>query len=130
MFQNYGGDQKEPWVSTLDIAAAIAEEMETPFEGRTVRYIASDELSPNEVASILGEAIGKPALQWVVVPDEQFLNNLLAAGFHPSAARGFVDMNAGRRNNLYDDYKMHKPSLGKIKLTDFAKEFAKVYNQS
>jgi uncharacterized protein YbjT (DUF2867 family) len=25
---NYGGDEKEPWVSPIDIAAAIAEEME------------------------------------------------------------------------------------------------------
>jgi len=129
IFQNYGGDQKEPWVSTLDIAATIAEEMEKPFEGRTVRYIASDEVSPNEVAGILGNAIGKPALQWVVIPDEHFLNNLLGAGFNPSAAKGMTDMNAGRRNHLYDDYNRHRPSLGKIKLTDFAKEFATVYNQ-
>ncbi|MCB0210906.1 MAG: NAD(P)H-binding protein, partial [Anaerolineae bacterium] len=42
--QNYGGDEKEPWVSPLDIAAVIAEEIEKPFEGRTVRYIASDEV--------------------------------------------------------------------------------------
>jgi hypothetical protein len=34
--------------------------MEKSFEGRKIRYVASDELSPNEVASILGEAIGKP----------------------------------------------------------------------
>jgi uncharacterized protein YbjT (DUF2867 family) len=129
IFQNYGGDHKEPWVSTLDIAAAIAQEMESPFEGRMVRYIASDEVSPNEAAGILGKAIGKPALQWVVVPDEQFLSNLLAAGFSPKAARGMVDMNAGRRNNLYDDYARHKPTLGKIKLTDFAKQFATIYNQ-
>lgn len=130
IFQNYGGPQKEPWVSTLDIATTIAAEMENPFEGRTVRYIASDEVSPNEVAGILGKAIGMPDLQWVVIPDEQFRNNLLAAGFNPIAARGMTDMNAGRRNNLYDDYNRHKPALGKIKLTDFAKEFAAVYNNN
>ena len=54
IFSNYGGDDKEPWVSPLDIAAVIAEEIEKPFEGRTVRYIASDEVSPNEVAKVLG----------------------------------------------------------------------------
>lgn len=62
IIQNYGGDKKEPWVSPLDIAAVIAEEMEKPFSGRHVRYIASDEVSPNEAAKILGEAIGKPGL--------------------------------------------------------------------
>src|SRR5690606_30809049 len=49
IISNYGGDAKEPWVSPLDIAAVIAEEMEKPFSGRTIRYIASDEISPNEI---------------------------------------------------------------------------------
>lgn len=128
IFQNYGGDEKEPWVSPLDIADVIAEEMEKPFDGRTVRYIASDEVSPNEVAAILGEAIGRPGLQWVVIPDEQFSNNLVAAGFSPQAAKGLTDMNIGRRNHLYDDYKQHKPVLSKRKLADFAKAFADVYH--
>lgn len=126
---NYGGDNKEPWVSPLDIAAAIAEEIEQPFKGRKIRYVASDERSPNEVAGILGAAIGKPDLKWLVIPDEQLLNGLTAAGMNPQAARGFVEMNAGRRNVLYEDYYQNKPTLGKVKLTDFAKEFATVFNQ-
>jgi len=129
ILSNYGGDQKEPWVSTLDIAAVIAEEMETPFENRKVRYIASDEVSPNEVALILGKAIGKPDLQWKIISDEQMLNSLLAAKMNPKAAQGFVEMNAARRTDLYDDYTEHKPILGHVKLTDFAKEFAAVYNR-
>ncbi len=129
IFQNYGGDEKEPWVSPLDIAAIVAEEIEKPFEGRTVRYIASDEVSPNEVAGILGNAVGKPGLKWITAPDEQFLNSLLSAGFNPEAAKGYADMNIGRRNHLYDDYNQHKPAFGKVKLTDFAKNFAAVYNQ-
>jgi len=34
---NYGGDSKKPWVSPLDIAAAIAEEIVTPFDCRYFR---------------------------------------------------------------------------------------------
>lgn len=131
IFQNYGGDQfKEPWVSPLDIAETIAEEIELPFNERKVRYIASDEFSPNEAATILGEAIGKPGLKWVVIPDEQFQSNLINIGFNPQLAKGLTEMNAGRRNNLYDDYHQNKPTLGKVKLTDFAKEFAVVFNQA
>lgn len=128
IIQNYGGNEKEPWVSPLDIADVIAEEIEKPFVGRTVRYVASDEVSPNEVAKTLGEAIGKPDLQWNVISDEQFQNNLVNIGFNPLIAQGFTEMNAGRRNNLYDDYKQNKPVLGKVKLKDFAKEFATIYN--
>ena len=127
--QAYGGDQKEPWVSPLDIAAAIAEEMEKPFEGRTVRYIASDEVSPNEVANIIGEAIGKRDLKWTVIPDEQMLNGMLEAGMNEWIANGFVEMQAAQGNgNLYEDYYRNKPTLGKVKLVNFAKEFALVYN--
>lgn len=127
--QNYGGDEKEPWVSPLDIAAVIAEEMEKPFNGREIRYIASDEVSPNEVARTLGEAIGKPDLEWKIIPDEQMLNGMKAAGMNPEVAKGLVEMNAGRRSDvLYEDYNRHKPTLGKVKLKDFAKEFALVFN--
>jgi uncharacterized protein YbjT (DUF2867 family) len=130
IIQNYGGDKKEPWVSPLDIAEVIAEEIEKPFEGRTVRYVASDEVSPNEVADILGKAIGKPDLKWRSISDEEFLTGLLAAGMMPEAAKGLTEMNAGRRSHLYDDYYLNKPDLGKVKLTDFAKEFASVYHYS
>jgi|SRR5690606_6868852 len=130
IIQNYGGDEKEPWVSPLDIAAAIAEEIEKPFDGRTVRYITSDEVSPNEVAKILGEAIGKPELKWIAIPDEQMLNNLLKAGMSSQAANGLVEMNASRINGvLYEDYNQNKPTLGKVKLADFTKDFAQVFNQ-
>lgn len=130
IIQNYGGDRKEPWVSPLDIARAIAEEVEKPFNGRTIRYIASDEVSPNEAATILGKAIGNPDLKWLVVSDEQFLNALLAIGFNLQVAKGYTEMNASRRTNAYEDYNLHRPQIfGKVKLTDFASEFAMVFNK-
>lgn len=131
IFQNYGGEElREPWVSPLDIAETIAEEIELPFDGRKIRYIASDEVTPNEVAAILGNAIGKPDLKWVVIPSEEFIANLVRAGFSQRAAEGLAEMNAGRVSGvLYEDYYQHKPALGNVKLTDFAKEFAAVFTQ-
>jgi uncharacterized protein YbjT (DUF2867 family) len=127
---NYGGDDKEPWVAPVDIAAAVAQQLTQPFEGRTVHYIASDELSPNEVAAILGKAIGQPGLKWIAIPDEQLLNGMLAIGMNAGIARGLVEMNAFRRGGkLYEDYMRHRPVLGKTKMTEFAKDFAKAYQQ-
>ena len=127
---NYGGDSKKPWVSPLDIAAAIAEELVTPFEGRKVRYVASDEISCNELASLLGAAIGQPDLKWVVISDEQMLQGMLAAGMNPKIAAGMVEMNSSTNTgDLYEDYYRNRPTLGKVKLKEFAKEFAAVYNQ-
>jgi len=130
IISNYGGDEVEPWVSPLDIAATIVEAIESPFNGRGIRYIASDELSPNQVAKILGASIGKPDLKWLVISDEELLSGMVAAGMNPTIAKGFVEMNASRRGGiLYEDYSRNKPVLGKVKVVDFAKDFAKVYNQ-
>jgi uncharacterized protein YbjT (DUF2867 family) len=129
IISNYGGDSKEPWVSPIDIASVIAEEMEKPFDGRKVRYIASDEVSPNEIAEVLGKAIGNPDLKWLEILDEQLLEGMLNAGVNPQVAEGFVEMQASQRNGLlFEDYYRNRPVLGKVKLADFAKDFAKVFN--
>lgn len=131
IIQNYGGDDKEPWVSPIDIASVIAEEIEKPFNGREIRYIASEEISPNEIAKILGDAIGNPDLKWITISDEDLLNNLINAGMNPKTAKGFVEMNMARRGNaLYEDYYNNRPVLGKTKVKDFAGDFAKAYKNS
>ena len=128
---NYGGDEKEPWVSPTDIAAVVAEEITSSGKGRKIRYIASDELSPNETACILGEAIGKPDLKWIAIPDEQLQSGMIAAGLNQQIAKGFVEMNTSRVNGiLYEDYFRNRPTLGEVKMKDFAKDFAAAFNKS
>ncbi|MFD2933845.1 SDR family oxidoreductase [Spirosoma flavum] len=129
IISNYGGDTKEPWVSPIDIAAAISEEMDQPFDGRMVRYVASDEVSPNEIARALGKAIGKPDLQWRVISDEQLLTGWLNIGFNEQVAKGFVELQASQGNGkLYKDYYRNRPTLGRVKLADFAQDFALAYH--
>jgi uncharacterized protein YbjT (DUF2867 family) len=129
---NYGGDVPKPWVSPIDIASAVAEELvEGKPASRKVRYVASDEINCDELAHLLGAAIGKPDLKWVVIPDEQLLKGMIAAGMSPKIAEGMVEMNAaGNSGLLYEDYYRNKPVLGKVKLTDFAKEFASVFQSN
>ncbi len=126
---NYGADDKIPWVSPIDIATAIAEEIVTPLVGRKVRYVASEELTGNETASILGVAIGKPDLKWIIITNEQMLSGLEAAGMNPQIAAGLVEMYAGLHSGLLaEDYYQNKPAvMGKVKLEDFAKEFAAAF---
>jgi len=122
---SYGGNDLNIFVSSLDIAEAIVEELESKVPGRKVRYIASEELPCNEAAGILGAAIGKPDLKWVSISDEQQLNGYKAHGMNDSLARQFVEMNASIHNGkFYEDYNRNKPTLGKVKMKDFAKEFA------
>jgi uncharacterized protein YbjT (DUF2867 family) len=126
---NYGADKIIPWVSPIDIAAAIAEELVTPFVGRKVRYVASEELTGNETASILGAAIDKPDLKWRIITNEQMLSGLEGAGMNSQIAAGLVEMYASLYSGLLaEDYYLHKPTvMGKVKLKDFAKEFAAAF---
>lgn len=127
---NYGGDDKVLLVSPIDVADAIADEITRSFPGRRIRYIASEELTSNEVAGILGEAIGKPDLKWITVSNEQYQKNLEAIGMAPQLAADMVEMNAATHTGkLYEDYYCNKPTLGKVKLKDFAKEFAAMYHR-
>jgi len=127
---NYGGDDETPWVSPVDIAVVAAEEIVTPFEGRKVRYVASDEATCNEVAGTLGAAIGKPDLKWLRISDEQMRSKLIASGMNPWVAEGFVEMHAGTHSGeVCEDYYRNRPTLGKVKIEDFAKEFATLFNR-
>ena len=128
MASNYGADDRVPWVSPLDIAAVAAKALMTLTEGIKVRYVASDELPCSEVARILGAAIGKPDLKWVIKSSEETQNGLEAAGVPPRVAAGLVEMNASMHSGvLFGDYHRNRPALGKTKLTDFAKEFAAAF---
>jgi uncharacterized protein YbjT (DUF2867 family) len=125
----YGAADRVSWVSPIDIAAAVAEEIVTPLTGRKVQYVASDELTCNEVAGILGAAIGKPDLKWVVITSEQMQSRLESVGMAPTIAAGLVELNTSMHNGeVFQNYYLNKPRvMGKIKMTDFAKEFAAAF---
>ena len=126
---NYGLDDVAVWVAPADIAMAIAEEIEKPSAASpTIRYVASEELPCSETARILGEAVGKQDLQWIRIPNQQMLDGFISRGMKRDIAEGMVEMYASHAT-LYDDYYRNRPILGKIKMVDFAKEFAVVYQQ-
>ncbi|MBE8965723.1 NAD(P)H-binding protein [Nostocales cyanobacterium LEGE 12452] len=126
---NYGGDDKLVMVAPRDVAAAAAEEIETAATGKQVRYVASDEHTANETAHILGAAIGKPDLKWVIFTDEQTQDGLEESGMSAHIAANFVEMGTSIHNGASrQDYELHKPiAMGKVKLEDFAKEFAAAF---
>ena len=126
-----GPDHKLVLAHTSDIAEAAAEELlNLKFKGQSVRYIASDEHTWSEITKALGNAINKPALPYVEFTDEQSLQGMLQAGLSATIAEGYLAMGKALRDgDMQADYWKNKPAkLGKVKLEDFAKEFAAVYN--
>ena len=126
----YNGEDKIAFVSPNDIAVAAFEELTATFQGKKVRYVASEELTCNEAAKILGKAIGKPDLKWITLSEEQVLNGLIQSGFPQQLANNFVKMQVEMHSGkIFENYLKNRPELGKTKLKEFAKEFAKAYDQ-
>jgi uncharacterized protein YbjT (DUF2867 family) len=123
---NYDSNTRLIMVHPEDIAAAIAEEIQQPFSGKSVRYLVSDERTTGEIATILGAAIGKPDLQWVEFSDDQAYNGMLQGGVPEELARNFVEMGTAVRSGiLWEDYDKHKPvNTSNRRIEAFAKEFA------
>jgi uncharacterized protein YbjT (DUF2867 family) len=128
---NYGGDDKLVMVAPSDIAVAAAEELITPTAttGNNVRYVASDDVTGHEAARILGEAIGKPDLKWVTFTDQQTQATMEQNGVPANIAAQYVELGTAIHNGtLREDYDLHQPTvMGKVKLVDFAKEFARTF---
>ncbi|MBD2720693.1 NAD(P)H-binding protein [Hymenobacter armeniacus] len=126
---NYAADTRVAFVHTQDIASAAADELAAPATpGRHVRYVASDERTANDVARVLGAAIGRPDLPWVAFTNEQMQENLERVGLPATRATEVVDIYASIGNGtLGEDYEQHKPQLGRVKLEDFAQEFAAAF---
>ena len=131
---NYGdANTKLVLVHPVDIAAVAAEELQNlSFTGHSVRYVASYETTTGEIAKVLGTAVGKPELPWVEFTDEQTLGGLQQAGLPEEIAKNYTEMGQALRSGIMqEDYWQNRPqTLGNIKLEDFAKEFAGVYQAS
>ena len=118
---NYG-EEKIPMVAPQDIASATAEELVKTQNAAKIRYVCSDERTGPETARVLGEAIGKPDLQWQLISDEEMENALQHAGLNDEMSSKLTELNASiRTGKLAEDYYQHRPAnMGKIKLEDFA----------
>lgn len=128
MAANYGGNDKIVIVHPGDIAAAAEEELQNTTSENKIRYVASDDLTANEIAGVLGRAIGKPDLKWMTFTNEQSKTGMEKNGLPPHLVTNFIEMGAATHSGaLREDYDKHKPVFGKMKLEEFAKEFAVLY---
>ncbi|MFB6453909.1 NmrA family NAD(P)-binding protein [Chitinophaga sp. Hz27] len=126
---NYGSTDKLLLVAPSDIAAAVAEELLHPQTSNKVRYVASDDRSCNDIAAVLGKAIGIPHLQWKVLTNEEMRAGLLANGVPVAMAESLTELGAATHNGkLRGDFDLHPITLGKVKLEDYAATFAAVFH--
>lgn len=127
---NYGGEDRIVFVSPKDIADAVAEELLLIPKDKTIRYVGSEEMTCNEAAKIIGSAVGKPWLKWVLLTDKEMLQGLKMAKLPEKLAEILVEMQAAMHSGKpLENFHKSKPKMGKIKLADFAREFAVAYEK-
>lgn len=126
----YGDNDKVAMVHPHDIASAVAEEL-LREKATPIRYVSSDERTCNEIAKVLGKAIGIPDLKWRTLSGDQVLSVLLDRGIPENAAKNLIELGEALHDGrLLEDYEKHKPKFGKIRLEEYAIEFAKVFNNT
>jgi uncharacterized protein YbjT (DUF2867 family) len=90
----FRGDVALQQIATRDIGAAAAEELEKQaFTGQQTRELLGQrDISMNETARVIGQAIGKPGLTYMQAPDSQLVFGMTQMGFSESTARLVLEM--------------------------------------
>jgi len=130
---NYGEGTNLVLANPSDIADVAAEELQNlSFTGKSIRYVVSDEKTTDEIASILGAAIGKPELKWVNFDDNSSIEGMLQSGVPSDVANNYTEMgSATRSGEMASEYLANRPAdFGKTNFETFATVFAAAFAQS
>jgi uncharacterized protein YbjT (DUF2867 family) len=128
------GDYNDKLVLTHpnDIADAAAKYLlALDFKDQNIVYVSSDIRTFSDIVKTLGDAIGKPELPWISFSDDDNHQGMLKAGLPEVFAKSYTQMGKSIREGLIqeDYFSRNEQPQGKVKLEDFAKEFAQVYHQ-
>ncbi len=126
------GDIKFPMVHTNDIGEVGAKHLlNLNFEGHSHTYVAgAEDLSFNDVASIIGKAINKTNLNYMQFPYEQAKEGMLKAGLKEGLANGYLKFSKSINEGILSgDFKRTPEYTTPSHLENFIQnEWLKVYN--
>jgi len=126
------GDVIMPVVHTRDVGEVAAARMsERGFNGHAAEYVLGPrDISYNEITAALGKAIGQDGLNYIQFPADQAIMGFQQFGFSENVAKLLVDLSEGINNGVVLEHFERTPeNTTKTSLEDFAKEFAKLFNQ-
>lgn len=126
-------DLSIPMIATRDIADYAAKRLLTlDFEGHSHHYLLGErDVTFEEATKILGDAIGKPDLNYVSFSYEEAKKGIMEQGASQDLAdrynEFFRSLNAGKIN---EDAERTPETTTPTSIEQFAKEFAEVYKNS
>lgn len=122
---------KIPMVATNDIATVAASHLiNLDFEGKSVHGILGDKnYSFIEITQIIGEAIGKPDLQYVQFPVEQAKQAMIEQGLSADIANDITSMETSLKTGIMNYQERNSTSTSPTSAEVFIqKVFLPLYN--
>jgi len=88
------GDVPMPWIATRDIGAYAATRLAaSDFSGSSIQELHGQrDISMNEAASVVGNAIGRPDVNYVQMSSSMLLDILLKMGLLQKTAESIIEM--------------------------------------
>ena len=123
-------DLKLSMIATQDIAAYAAKRLlALDFSGFSYQYLLGQrDLTYSEVTEIYGNAIGKPDLQYVEFPAEQFKQMLMHMGASESMADSMnLFIKTANEGKVLADAKRDEESTTETSIEQFSKTFAHLF---
>jgi uncharacterized protein YbjT (DUF2867 family) len=128
------GDLKLAMIAAKDVARFAADCMDRKnFLGKTVKELLGQrDLTMEEVAKIIGQKIGKPALKYVTLTYDEAHKKMVGAGFSADACRLFNEMCKGLNDGLFGPGTVArtKENTTETSIEEFADFFAKMYRST
>lgn len=125
-------DLKLPMVATKDIAKVAFEHLNSlDFKGNTIEYILGPrDITYNEVAAVLGKAIGKPDLKYVQFSYDEARKSMVQSGFiSENVARLFNGLSEAMNNGKALNFHVRTDeNSSPTSIEEFASTFVQVYN--
>jgi len=127
------GDLKAPYVATKDIAEVGTKGLlNLSFKGHSIEYVLGPrDLTFNEIATIIGNAIGKPDLKYVQFSYEDAKTGLVQSGYASESSAELYNqlteaMNSGK---ALSEHKRTKENSTPTTMEEFARVLAQMYDK-
>ena len=100
-FSPIDGDLKAPTVATSDIASVAAEFLlDHTWTGQAdVPVLGPEDISPNEMAEVLSDVLGKP-VRFQQTSMDAFKSKMASFGMSDACAQGYVDMMTAKNEGI------------------------------
>lgn len=117
-------DLAMPMVGTADIAAAAVAALRSRRDTGVRELLGPHDLTHTQVARLLGDALGRPGVGYVRLPDDEMVNALVGNGVSESFARLFVEMTrAINAQRLQPRQGRSDANTTPTRFEDYAREF-------